>query len=94
MFMELEIDDSQLTEELEAIAAAADETPVEASIITDNPKCLDYWPVLEYGSKRGQRPWPRPWKRTAIGDGSRIFSKQAVDGWIMKYALQLRKSVV
>jgi hypothetical protein len=70
------------------VLAASQVQPVEAMIVTDNPKVKDYWPVTEYGSLEGHRPWPRPWKRTTRGGGGRIFSKQAKGGWVFKYGMR------
>jgi hypothetical protein len=61
------------------------DNPVEADIVTNSRDVENYWPVLEHGSRKGQRPWPSAKKKTAVS-GGKVFSKQAVGGFIEKNA--------
>lgn len=65
-------------------ALAIGEEPIAAAIITKGP-AEKYWFVPEFGSKRGQRPWPNPRKKTTLGKGGRVFSKQATEGYIFRF---------
>lgn len=67
-----------------SVAASLDK-PVAAEIVTKDEKVEDYWPVLEHGSRKGQRPWPLAKKKTRLR-GGRVFSSQAVGGFIDKNA--------
>lgn len=58
--------------------------PVEAQIVTTDPKVQKYWPVLEFGSGEGQRPWPEPKTHTVVGADGRIHSKQSPQGFIRR----------
>jgi hypothetical protein len=57
---------------------------VEATVVTNNRDVEEYWGVLEFGSRRGQRPWPNPRTRTALGQDGRVYSNQAVGGFVRK----------
>lgn len=58
--------------------------PVAADIVVDgDPK--KYWAVVEHGSRRGHRPWPNPRRKTTVGPGGRVFSTQAVGGFVMRH---------
>jgi hypothetical protein len=79
---EMEIDDREFQL---LVKEALKLTAVEAEIVTTDPKVKDYWPVLEYGSREGQRPWPRSGPRTRRSQG-RVFSRQGVGGFVRKHA--------
>jgi hypothetical protein len=82
MARELEIDSHELDELLNQALAGGE--PVEAVIRVTDPEAAKYWATVEFGSTPGEKPWPRPWKRTKEKDG-RIFSKQAPGGFANKY---------
>lgn len=65
------------------IALAINQPSVLAEIRVQG-RARDYWFVPEYGSKRGQRPWPNPRKRT-VARGSRVFSSQAPRGYVFRF---------
>ena len=65
-------------------AAIAGTEPVSATVETKSDEVERYWPVLEHGSREGHRPWPKPRKKTVHGAGGRIFSRQAVGGFVAK----------
>jgi hypothetical protein len=75
-------------------AAAADLVgKVEAEVVTSG-KPADYWFIPEVGSRRGRRPWPNPRKKTVLGSGGRVFSKQAPQGFIRKFNARFQKFLV
>lgn len=82
MAREMEIDDRAFQQ---MVRAAANAVAVDADVMTVDEYVERYWGATEYGSRRGQRPWPNPRKKTTLGPGGRVFSKQAVGGWIRKY---------
>lgn len=79
----IEVDDSGFQTLLQTFAAGL-EGKVEAEIVVSG-KPADYWFVPEVGSRRGRRPWPNPRKKTTVGAGGRVFSRQAPQGYIRKF---------
>lgn len=78
----MEFDDRSFQQFIDAAIAASE--PVTATIETRSDEVERYWPVLEHGSRPGQKPWPTARKKTARGPGGNIFSRQAVGGFIFK----------
>lgn len=64
------------------MGAAGLNAHIEAAVITNNADVENYWGVLEFGSKRGQRPWPTARKKTRYGPDGNVYSKQAVGGFV------------
>lgn len=78
----ISVDDSSFRKMiLDALAEPSE--PVIADVITTSKEVEAYWPVLEQGSREGQRPWPHARKKTVKRKG-RIFSRQAPEGFIGK----------
>jgi len=88
----VEVDTSRFETVLKAFASGV-EGEVSAAIVTSG-KPVDYWGANEFGSRRGRRPWPNPRKKTTLGKGGRVFSRQAPQGFVFRFRQQFRKFLV
>lgn len=68
------------------LRAGSRETGEVKADITIEGKPVNYWRVLEFGSKT---VWPEPAEKTTRGKDGRIFSKQAPQGFIFRHAARI-----
>lgn len=88
----IDVDTSRFETVLKAFADGAT-GEVSAAIVTSG-KPVDYWGANEFGSRRGRRPWPNPRKKTTLGKGGRVFSRQAPQGFVFKFQQQFRRFLI
>jgi len=88
----ISVDTSQFEAVLRAYAEGF-EGEVSAAVVTSG-KPEDYWRSVERGSARGRRPWPNPRKKTTLGAGGRVFSKQAPTGFVGRFQKQFQQFLV
>lgn len=87
---DIDIDTRQFDQFISAAIAGADTGEVGVAITVEGDP-VKYWGALEFGSRRGKRPWPNPRKKTTTGKGGRVFSKQAPEGFVFRFAGRFAK---
>src|SRR5437879_3654481 len=90
MGRDIDIDTRQFDLLIDAAVSGVDTGEVAVAITVEGEPAK-YWGVLEFGSRRGRRPLPNPRRKTTTGKGGRVFSKQAPDGFVFRFAGRFAK---